>query len=138
VHQFAGGGAARVDGGEKFLGIAGIGEARDGNVREIGIGEVGGAIGENAAHHFDDEVNALRVVPALQGNILEHVEGFDHGDATGAWRRSGEDFPTMGVDCVAGVENFADFRLVMGEIIEGDEPAERRAMSRASICAVSP
>src|SRR5208337_4824390 len=104
VHQFAGGGAKRVDGGEKLLGVAGIGEARDRNIGEIGIGEVGGAIGENAAHHFDDEVNALRVVPALQGNILEHVEGFDYGDAAGAGRWGGENFPAIGVDGVTGVE----------------------------------
>src|SRR5208283_2003445 len=69
--------------------------------------------------------NALRVVPALQGNILEHVEGFDYGDAAGAGRWGGENFPAMGVDGVTGVEGFANFRLVMGEIIEGDESAKR-------------
>ena len=45
--------------------IAGIGEASDGNIGEIGIGEISGAIGEDAAHDFHDEMDALRVVPTF-------------------------------------------------------------------------
>src|SRR5713226_546377 len=116
----------RVHGCKNFPGVARISKAGDGNIRIVGIGEIGSAIRENATHHFSNHVNAFDVVPALKRNALQHVQCFDDGDTTGAGRRRSEDFPGMAIAIVFRAQNLADFRLVLGEIVEGNETAEPR------------
>src|SRR5208282_66297 len=41
-----------------------------------------------------------------------------------------KDVPAVSVDGIGGVEDFADFRLIMREIIERDEPAKRGHVTR--------
>src|SRR5207245_9071106 len=77
LDTFARGGLLRVHGGENFLGVAGIGEPGDGNTGIVGVGQIGGAVREDAAHHFGNDVNTLDIVPALERNTFEHVQRFD-------------------------------------------------------------
>ena len=110
--------------GENFLGVARISESSDGNVRVVGVGKVGRAVGKNAAHHFGDQVDAFDVVPAFERNALQHVQRFDNSDTTGAGRRRGEDFPGVAIVFVLRAQNLADFRLVLGQFVESNETAE--------------
>src|SRR5207249_10757477 len=70
--------------GENFLGVARISESSDGNVRVVGDGKVGRAVGKNAALDFGDQLDAFNVVPAFEWNALHHVQRFDHIDTTGS------------------------------------------------------
>src|SRR6267143_602851 len=126
LDDFARRGVLRIDGGGNFPGVAGIGEAGDGNVRIVGIGQIRGAIRKNAAHHFSNHVNAFDVVPAFERNTLQHVERLNDRDATRAGRGRSQDFPGMAIAIVLGAQNFADFRPVLGEIFERYETAEPR------------
>ena len=120
MHLFARSGAIAIDGGEKLSRITRIGKPGDRNIAEIGIGQIRGAIGEAAAHHFQNHVHALRVVPALQWDTFEHIQSFDHGHPAGAWRRSRDDLPALAVGSVARAESFANLRLIVGEVVQGD------------------
>ena len=79
-------------------GVFRVGQAFHRHVNEIRIAQKGGAVGERPAHCFRDPVDGLSVVPALELDGIENIQRLDHGDAAGAWRRAGDDFPLRAFD----------------------------------------
>ncbi len=71
-------------------------------------------------------MNAFHVVPAFQRNALQHVQRFDDGDTAGARRRRSQNFPRMTTVFVLRAQDLADLRLVLGEVVECDQPSELR------------
>src|SRR5882762_3682167 len=131
VHIVAGRGAMQINGAEQLSCVTRIGEPGDGYVGEIGISKIGRAIGKDAAHHFHNHVHALRVVPALQRDALQHVQSLNRRYTAGAWRRSGEHLPALAAGNITTVESFANLRLIMGEVVHRDQATRGRSRSPA-------
>ena len=76
----AGRGVIGADTGREPGGIVAADQARHGNVDEIRIAEVHGAVAVRAPHGFDNQLFALNRLRMRQVELREHVERLDEPD----------------------------------------------------------
>ncbi|MCY1071484.1 hypothetical protein OV090_42470 [Nannocystis sp. RBIL2] len=104
----------QVDQGGALLDVLGGEPAGEGDVDELGVAEVGVAIGEREVHRLHHQVVAQAGVERVLADVepLEDVEELQHGEPAGAGRRGGDDL----VVAVLALHRVVDGDLIMIEV----------------------